>query len=141
MNRVSIFHYDRTGVIGNTNKMSMSDHVAFSLKYPDDLWMLGSPRADERVDVTDPNNHFKTSKIDLPYSVDKLTIAADGIDKAFITGLPELTLARYYDGTVEQIDETGETFFAIDVPGDYEIVFEHGAYYSQTITITAEPVA
>lgn len=139
MSKVVIFRYSATGAIEHCSSMPNRSHIELILNDPGEfLWMLGTPGPNKRVDVSDSENHVLADKINIPNTVDKTTITADGTDKASFSGLIESTIVDFAGLGVVEIDETGLTDFGIDVPGTYDIVLSHGAYYSQTITITAE---
>lgn len=135
---VCIFSYTEGGAIESNQKIPNFDHINLVQSLPDALWMLGVAGANQRVDVSDPENHVLADKINIPYTVDKTTITADGVDKASFSGLIEGTIVDFAGLGSAEIDETGLADFAIDLPGVYDIVLSYGAYYSQTITITAE---
>lgn len=86
-----------------------------------------------RVDLTTYQPVMKTHMV---CAISKSTIDADGFDGAIISGLPAGTFALF-EGLFQAVPD-GAIEFAVDVPGDYEIILQHPLYLDTTVTITAQ---
>lgn len=77
-----------------------------------------------------------TSKTDLPISINKNQIVADGNDTATISGIPASVTVTWPDDLTEEVTD-GVVEFAIDLPGTYTLTFDSVPYLKQEVTIEA----
>ena len=90
------------------------------------------------VDISDPE-HPVLPRVEVPYSIDKTTITADGVDYLTVSGLPITPVfisVLWPDGSRDEL--TGSTLeFGHDVPGTYDIILSSPIHLDTIITVTA----
>ena len=89
-----------------------------------------------------PNNFYVdldaleiTSKSEIPYTIDKTTITANGIDVATISNLPTDSIALVNNESENEAN--GLFVFGVDLAGVYSINVSHPLYLDTEIVVTA----
>ena len=86
------------------------------------------------VDILDGNT--LKDKVAMPSSVDKYTLAADGVDKVTITGIPVGTTYTI-DYHTELIIDDGILEFTTDIPDRYVLVFRELKHLKEEVILVA----
>ena len=92
-------------------------------------------------DNIDPVAHFVSGnslsdKATPSFAFDVVTIDADGIDTATISGIPAYTLVTWPDGETAEISD-GVLEFAVDLAGTYTFTIDSVQHLKQEVTIEA----
>jgi len=87
------------------------------------------------IDVTDPANPVVADKQPLPYTVDKTTVVADGVDIVTISGLPDSAEVEVSGAVATPTAGVVELTFAS--PGDYTVQMRAFPYLDAEVTIHA----
>lgn len=77
-----------------------------------------------------------TLKQPIPYEILNVSIAADGIDEAVVSGLPEGTVVLWPDEEIT-VEDDGQFEYSVNYPGSYVFRLGHPIYLAKEITIEA----
>lgn len=75
-------------------------------------------------------------KTNMPYTINKTTMVADGVDQISITGLPNPVTVTWPDG-IETVETDGSVAFALTLAGEYMVKLEAVPYLTEVINVTA----
>ena len=125
-----------TGVI---DKVFSADSSELSANTPDGMSAIyATDGANDETHFVDVglSPHSVCPKINMPLSVSKMSIAADGLDFSLISGIPIGASVVWPDGDFGVVPD-GFIEFSVTQPGVYTILISGGKYKSEEISIEA----
>lgn len=95
---------------------------------------------DEDIRTTYVLNGTVTERQPFPFTVDKTTLTADGVDEVVVSGVPVDTSVTWPDGQTDTVTD-GEVRFSVDLAGTYTLSFSAIPYLDQEVTLEAVAAA